>query len=148
MTLTFHLVPSDFKRNISGGAWVAQSVKGPTSAQVMISQVVSLSPMSGSVLTARSLEPASDSLSPSVSHPPLLTLSLAFSKINTTFKKRKKETFLSVAKSRGPWAPCLLPCGLVPCTLTSMPSDSLLQTPGLPAGALRADWCPGPETPS
>ena len=34
------------------GAWVAQSVEHPTSAQVMISQFVSLSPMSGSVLTA------------------------------------------------------------------------------------------------
>ena len=47
------------------GAWVAQSLKRPTSAQVMISQSVSLSPTSGSVLTAQSLEPASDSVSPS-----------------------------------------------------------------------------------
>ena len=38
---------------------MAQSVKRPTSAQVMISQFVGLSPASGSVLTARSLEPAS-----------------------------------------------------------------------------------------
>ena len=44
------------------GAWVAQSVKGLTSAQVMISQFVSLSPASGSVLTAQSLEPALDSV--------------------------------------------------------------------------------------
>ena len=34
------------------GAWVAQSVKRLTSAQVMISQFMSLSPASGSVLTA------------------------------------------------------------------------------------------------
>ena len=40
------------------GTWVARSVKCPTWAQVMISWFVSLSPTSGSVLTARSLEPA------------------------------------------------------------------------------------------
>ena len=51
----------------SRGAWGAQSVKRPTSAQVMISQCVSSSPASGSVPTARSLEPASDSVSPSLS---------------------------------------------------------------------------------
>ena len=49
------------------GAWVAQSVKRPTSAQVMISQFVSSSPASGSVLTAQSLEPASYSVFPSLS---------------------------------------------------------------------------------
>ena len=48
------------------GAWVAQSVKRPTSAQVRISQSVSSSPASGSVLTAQSLEPVSDSVSPSL----------------------------------------------------------------------------------
>ena len=59
------------------GAWVALSVKRlMTSAQVMISQSVSLSPASGSVLTAQSLEPATDSVSPSLSAPPLLVLSL------------------------------------------------------------------------
>ena len=46
------------------GAWGAQSVKRPTSAQVMISWLVSSSPASGSVLTAQSLEPASGSVSP------------------------------------------------------------------------------------
>ena len=49
---------------ISWGPWVAQSVKRLTSAEVMISQSVSSSPVSGSVLTAQSLEPASDSMSP------------------------------------------------------------------------------------
>ena len=39
----------------SGGAWVALSVKRLTSAQVMISQSMSSSPASGSVLTAWSL---------------------------------------------------------------------------------------------
>ena len=42
------------------------SVKRPTSAQVMISRSVSSSPASGSVLTAQSLEPVSDSVSPSL----------------------------------------------------------------------------------
>ena len=46
---------------------MAQSVECWTSAQVMISQSVSSSPTSGSVLTAQSLEPASDSVSPSLS---------------------------------------------------------------------------------
>uniref|UniRef100_A0A8C8YG48 Rho family-interacting cell polarization regulator 2 n=1 Tax=Panthera leo TaxID=9689 RepID=A0A8C8YG48_PANLE len=54
----------------SRGAWVAQLVERPTSAQVMISQSVSSSPASGSVLTAQSLEPASDSGSPSLSCKP------------------------------------------------------------------------------
>ena len=49
---------------------MALSVKHPTSAQVMISRSVSSSPASGSVLTAQSLEPASDSVSPSLSVPP------------------------------------------------------------------------------
>ena len=48
---------------INRGTWVAQSVEHPTSAQVMISQFASLSPVSGSVLMAQSLELASDSVS-------------------------------------------------------------------------------------
>ncbi|XP_049493806.1 zinc finger HIT domain-containing protein 3 isoform X1 [Panthera uncia] len=60
------------------GAWVVQSVKCkcPTSTQVIISQFVSSSPTSGSVLTPQSLEPASDSVSPSLSAPPPLVLCL------------------------------------------------------------------------
>ena len=54
----------------SGGARVAQSVKRPTSAQVMISWFVGSSPGSGSVPTAWSLEPASVSVSPFLSVPP------------------------------------------------------------------------------
>ena len=65
------------------GPWVAQSVQQPISAQVMISQLVGSGPTSGSVLTARSLEPASDSVSPSLSAPSLLMLGLSLlSKIN------------------------------------------------------------------
>ena len=81
-----------FKGTAGGGACVAQSVKPPTSAQVMISWSVSLSPTSGSVLTAQSLEPASDSVSLSRSGPPplmlclSLSLSLSLSRINKTLK--------------------------------------------------------------
>ena len=58
------------------GAWVAQSVKCPTSAQGMISLFMSPSPTSDSVLTAQSLEPALGSVSPSLSAPALLMLCL------------------------------------------------------------------------
>ena len=58
----------------SWDGWVAQSVKHLTSDQVMISQFTGLSPALGSVLTAQSQEPASDSVSPSLC-PPLFTLS-------------------------------------------------------------------------
>ena len=71
-------------------AWLAQLVKHPTSVQVMISWFVDSSPALGSVLTARSLEPASDSvfsLSLSLSAPPQLGLCLSFSKINKNIKK-------------------------------------------------------------
>ena len=59
------------------GTWVAQLAQHPTSAQVMISQFVGLSPASGSVLMAQSLEPASDSVSPSLSDLPLFMLCLS-----------------------------------------------------------------------
>ena len=58
------------------------SVGRPTSAQVMFSQLVDSSPASESVLTAHSLEPASDSvsLSHSAPHPLMLSLSLRINK--------------------------------------------------------------------
>ena len=56
---------------------MAQSVERQTSARVMISWFVGSSPVSGSALIAQSLESASDSVSPSLSAPPLLTLSLS-----------------------------------------------------------------------
>ena len=84
------------------GAWAAQSVKHPTSAQVMISPFVSSSPASGSVLTARNLEPALDSVCRSLSAPPplcacspspslslSLSLSLSQKQVNS-FKKLTK----------------------------------------------------------
>ena len=52
------------------GAWGTQAVKRPTLGQVIISWSVGSSPMSGSVLTALSLDPASDSVSPLLSDPP------------------------------------------------------------------------------
>ena len=70
-------------RRRSRGAWGAQPVEHVTSAQVMVSQLVSLSPASGSMLTAQSLEPASDSVSPSLSAPPCLcSVSPYLSKMN------------------------------------------------------------------
>ena len=61
------------------GTWVAQLVERPTSAQVTILWFVSSSPVSGSVLTAQSLEPPSDSVFPSLSAPPTHALSLSLS---------------------------------------------------------------------
>ena len=46
---------------------MAQSVEHPASAQVTVSRFAGSSPASGSALTARSLEPASDSVSPPLS---------------------------------------------------------------------------------
>ena len=64
---------------------MAQSVKRPTSAQVMISWFTSLSPMLGSLLTAQSLEPASDSVS--LCPCPSRTFALS----QNLKKKKKKE---------------------------------------------------------
>ena len=57
---------------------MAQSLKRLTSAQVVISQLVGSSPASGSVRTAQSLEPVSDSVPCSLSlcPSPAHTLSL------------------------------------------------------------------------
>ena len=67
---------------------MAQLVKRLTEAQVMISWFVTSSPALGCVLTTQSLEPASDSVSPSLSVPPLLVL--CFSKMSKDLKKKKK----------------------------------------------------------
>ena len=77
-----------------GGAWVAQSVECPTLAQVMISQFMSSGSTSGSMLIAQSLEPALDSVSPSLAAlaplTPCLSLSLKneqmFKKISCAFR--------------------------------------------------------------
>ena len=78
-----------FKIHLIWGPWVAQLVKRPTLAQVVISQFVSSSPAWGSVLTAQRLEPDLDSVSPSLSAPPRLVLSLSLSKIIINIKKIK-----------------------------------------------------------
>ena len=68
---------------------MAQSVGRPTSAQVTISRSLSLSPASGSVLTAQSLEPVSDSVPPSLSL--YLPGSHSLPIINKLLKKLKKK---------------------------------------------------------
>ena len=83
---------------------MAQLVKHLTTlAQVMISQFKSSSPTSGSALTAQSLEPASDSVAPSLPAPLAVcacTLSLSFSKLNKHFKNiLKKEKKKSIKKN-------------------------------------------------
>ena len=72
---------------------MAQSVKGLTLAQVITSQLLGSSPVLGSVLTAQSLESALDSVSPSLSAPPLFVLSLSLSKINKNFEKNREKTY-------------------------------------------------------
>ena len=67
---------------------MAQSVERPTSAPVMILWFTSSSPASGSVLTAQSLEPVSDSMSPSLSDPPLFMLCLSLSQKEINVKKK------------------------------------------------------------
>ena len=78
------------KKVTIGGAWVAQSVEHPTSTQVMISQSVSLSPPSGSILMVWSLLGI---LSFLLSAPPplMFSLSLSLSQNKSKIKKKKKE---------------------------------------------------------
>ena len=61
------------------GCLRAQLVERQTRAQVMISWFTSSSPRLHSVLTVQSLEPASDSVSLSLSVPPQFTLCLSLS---------------------------------------------------------------------
>ena len=84
------------KKKEGRGTWGALSVKCLNSAQVMISRSVSLSPASGCVLTARSLEPASDSVPPSLSAPPPLVLSLSLS-----LSLKNIKIFLKEKKGKG-----------------------------------------------
>ena len=68
---TLHLL--SFENSVHRGAWVAQLVMHPTLAQIMISQF-EFELCIG--LCAVSAEIASDPLSPSLSAPPVCTLSL------------------------------------------------------------------------
>ena len=63
-----------FRIEQAWGTWVAESLEHLTSAQIMGS-----SPTSCSVLTAQSLEPASDSVPPSLSAPNPLAFCLCLS---------------------------------------------------------------------
>ena len=76
---------------------MAQWVKLPTSAQVMISRFLGSSPVSGSVLTAQSLKPDSDSVSPSRSAPLPLALSLSLKN-----KQTLKRFFVESVAGRNP----------------------------------------------
>ena len=72
-----------FTKGTTWGTWLAQLVKRPTSAQVTISWFLSSSPASCSVLTGQSLEPALDSVCPSLSLYPSPTHTVSVSqKIN------------------------------------------------------------------
>ena len=73
----------------SGSKLVTQLAERVAWAQVTISLLVSSSPASGSVRTARSPEPASDPVSPSLRPSLTGTLSLAL-KINKHKKNKKK----------------------------------------------------------
>ena len=70
--------------------WLSQLSVRLAEAQVMVLRFTSLSPASGSVLMAQSLEPVSDSVSPSLSDPPPFMLCLSVSKINVKKKLKKK----------------------------------------------------------
>ena len=67
---------------------MAQSVKLLTVAQVMISRSVASSPASGSVLTAQSLQPALDFVSPSLCS----SLAGSLPKINKYLKMNTEAT--------------------------------------------------------
>ena len=84
--LQFHLLIDNSTSTSKANCWVAQSVKRPTSARVMISRFVGSSPALGSALTAQSLEPASG-FCVSLSGPPQLALFLSLSKINKHSQK-------------------------------------------------------------
>ena len=85
------------------GTWVAQSVGQPTSAQVMISEFVSSSSVSGSVLTAQELRACFGfCVSLYLSTPPLLMLCVSLSLNNkyTLKKKLKKKYYSRVSRVR------------------------------------------------
>ena len=110
MSLTFK---SYTKNRHLQGAWVAQSVKHPTSAQVMISRFVSLSPTLGSLLSTQSLLQILCPPSPLCPSP-----ALSFSKINNhlewvqqifrTYSSCLTET-LCLLISNSPFPPAISP---------------------------------------
>ena len=75
------------------GSWVAWSVEHPTLAQIMILWSMNLTSVSGSVLSAKSLETASYSVSLSVHLFPThsLSFSLSLSPLNKKMAQRNQE---------------------------------------------------------
>ena len=83
---------SDASKIISWDAWVAQSVEWLTLAQIMISRFMGSSPALDSVLTAQSLEHASDSVSLLLSLPlPCLHSQKWIKVININKNKNKNK---------------------------------------------------------
>ena len=73
------LLPQFLHLENTGQGRLEGSVRLPALAQVMVSQFVGSRPASGSVLTSQSLEPVSDSVSPSLSALPLPAHALSLS---------------------------------------------------------------------
>ena len=90
------------------GAWVAQSVKHRTLFQVIISQLVSSRPASGSMLAAQILEPASVSVSPSLFLPHPCSVSFSLSLKNKHLKNLIKSKQINKKKKDGTQLPCSL----------------------------------------
>ena len=107
---------------------MAQSVKYPTLAQVVILQSVGSSPTSGSVLTAQSLEPAADSVSPSLSDPPPLH-SLSLSKVNTHLKKNFRGAWVAQSVERPTSAQIMISwfVGLSPMSGSALTVQNLIE---------------------
>ena len=87
--------------------WVAQLVKRPYVAHVMISWFKGFEPHIG--LAAVSAEPASDPLSPSLSALPPLVLSLKINKLKKKEKKRMltaRSYWLGYSKNSGLFKQC------------------------------------------
>ena len=82
------------------GTWVPQLVKRLTSAQIMISRIMGWSPMSGSILTAQSLDGGCFRLCVSLSLCPSPTrvCTCTLSKINKHFKKRKLKPKVAIKR--------------------------------------------------
>ena len=89
------------------GSWVVQLVEHLTLPLRVILRFVSSSPASGSGLTAQSLGPVLDSLSPFLSLPLPHSYSVDLSKTNKTLKKskRKKESWVPRQVLEGQWKP-------------------------------------------
>ena len=112
---------------------MAQSVKHPTSAQVMTSRSVGSSPAPGSVRTAQSLEPASDPVPPSFSAPPPRSPSVcrSLSKMNKRLKKVKSRTGIPARWNLHYLSISPLPGGLVNAIFSFLAPTGKCATEGL-----------------